>query len=243
MSRGLYVALSGAVAQETALDTTAQNLANAATPGYQRMRPVFKEVLSGATGKNNPGSNLHFTSVDATALDGSRGALRATGRALDVALPEGVYLGVSTARGERYTRAGSLTVQADGSLTTSSGKPIAREDGSPLKVTPGRETTIKPDGTVVQDGNAVGSLRLVKMEAGGSLEHEGEGLLVAKGTPPVAAAATLDIGALEESNASVVGSMTELVQASRTFEVFQKMLDTFGEMDRKVLTTVPNASD
>lgn len=241
MSRGIYVALSGAVAQEAALETTATNLANASTAGYQRLRPVFKEVLSGATSARSPAANLRYTSVDRTALDGSRGALRSTGRALDVALPEGVYLGVSTTNGERYTRAGSLTVAADGSLTTGGGAKVAREDGSPLKVAPGRETTITTDGSVVQDGATVARLRLVKVEQGGAMEHEGAGLMVARGTPPTAAAATLDVGALEESNASVVGSMTELVTASRTFEAFQRMLDTFGEIDRKVLTTVPTA--
>jgi flagellar basal body rod protein FlgG len=35
--------------------------------------------------------------------------------------------------------------------------------------------------------------------------------------------------------------MTEMMQASRTFEAFQKVLDQFGEMDRKLLTTVPSA--
>lgn len=241
MSRGIYVALSGAVAQETALETTATNLANATTNGYQRARPVFKEVLSGATRK--AGSALHNTVVDQTALDSTRGSLRATGRPLDIALPEGVYLGVSTAAGERYTRDGALKVKADGSLTTASGGSVAGEDGAPIKVNPASATTIGADGSVMQDGGAVGRLRMVKLEAGSAMKHEAGNLLAATGGPPVAAAASLDIGALEDSNASVVGSMTDLVTASRTFEAFQRMLDTFGEIDRKVLTTVPTATE
>ena len=241
MSRGIYVALSGAVAQETALETTAQNLANAATNGYQRARPVFKEVLSGATRK--AGSGLHNTVVDQTALDTTRGSLKSTGRALDMALPQGVYLGVSTANGERYTRNGALKVASDGSLTTASGQKVAGENGDPITMNPALEASIASDGRVMQGGAPVGRLRLVKLEAGAAMKHEAGNLLAATGGAPVAAAATLDVGALEESNASVVGSMTDLVTASRTFEAFQRMLDTFGEIDRKVLTTVPTATE
>ena len=233
MSRGIYVALSGAVAQETALETTAENLANASTTGYQRARPVFKEVLSGATRK--AGSGLHSTVVDQTALDTTRGSLKSTGRGLDIAMPEGVYLGVSTANGERFTRNGALKVTSDGSLTTSSGQKVLGEAGEPLTLTPGTEASIAADGSVTQGGAVVGRLRLMKLEAGSAMKHEAGNLLAATGpTPPVAAAATLDVGALEESNASVVGSM---------FEAFQRMLDTFGEIDRKVLTTVPSGSE
>ena len=53
MSKGIYVALSGAVAQENALEATASNIANASTTGYQRLRPVFRQVL--ATASNGVG--------------------------------------------------------------------------------------------------------------------------------------------------------------------------------------------
>lgn len=241
MSRGIYVALSGAVAQETALETTATNLANASTPGYQRLRPVFREALSNAT-QQKPGAAMRSVSLDATAIDTTRGALQTTGRPLDVALPEGVFLGATTPRGERYTRGGALKVAADGSLTTASGAKLVREDGAAITLDPKRETSITSDGSVVQDGATVARLRLVKIE-GGKLEHEGGGLLVARGGAPVAAGGPIDVGALEESNASVVGSMTELVSASRTFEAFQRMLETFGEIDRKVLSTVPTPTE
>ena len=48
MGDGIYVALSGAIAQSAHLDATAANLANAGTDGYQRVRPVFREELTRA---------------------------------------------------------------------------------------------------------------------------------------------------------------------------------------------------
>lgn len=242
MSRGIYVALSGAVAQETALETTATNLANASNDGYERLRPVFREELSGAT--RRVGSGLHFSAVAETAVDTSRGALRSTGRALDVALPEGVYLGVSTPRGERLTRSGSLQVDAKGGLVTGSGVPVLREDGKPFALDPNATTTIGADGSVLQNGAAVSKLRLVKIGEGTTVAHEGADLLVARGRPVVAAESpALEVGSLEESNASVVGSMVDLVSTSRTFEAFQRMLETFGEIDRKVLSTTAGPTE
>ncbi|MBX3200896.1 MAG: flagellar hook basal-body protein [Labilithrix sp.] len=240
MSRGVYVALSGAVAQEHALETTATNLANAATPGYQRLRPVFREVLAGASKKEN----LRYAEVSGTAVDGSRGAVRATGRSLDVALPEGQYLAVSTPRGERYTRAGGLSMGPDGTLKTASGTPLLREDGKPMQLSlAGGEPSINPDGAVVQDGEIVGRLRIVKGAEGTTFSHEGGGVLAARGPAPTPTTTTLDVGALEDSNSTAVAAMTDLVTASRTFEAFQRMLDTFGECDRKVLTTTPGATE
>lgn len=241
MSHGIYVALSGAVAQETNLETTATNLANAATPGYQKLRPVFRDVLAGANAK--PGKALHYTAVDGTTLDGSRGAVKSTGRELDVALPEGAYLAVSTSRGERYTRAGALSVSADGTLTTAGGAALAREDGSAIKVPVGIDTRIGADGSVVQAGSEVAKLRVVRFDKSASLAHEGAGLVVARSGQPTPTSDPIEPRALEDSNASVVGSMTDLVTASRTFEAFQKMLDTMGEADRKLLTTVPVVND
>lgn len=239
MSRGVYVALSGAVAQEHALETTATNLANAATPGFQRLRPVFREVLAGASKKEN----LRYAEVSATAVDGSRGAVRATGRSLDVALPEGHYLVVTTPRGERFTRAGSLSMAADGNLRTTSGT-LVRDDGKPTVLSPAAgEPSIQPDGSVVQNGEIVARLKIVRGAEGTLFSHEGGGLLSSRGPAPAPVTTTLDVGALEDSNATAVVAMTELVTASRTFEAFQRMLDTFGECDRKVLTTTPGATE
>lgn len=241
MSRGVYVALSGAVAQEHALETTATNLANASTAGYQRLRPVFREVLAGASRREN----LRYVAVGATALDGSRGAIRSTGRALDVALPAGSYLAVTTSRGERYTRAGALTMGADGILRAA-GVPLVRNDGKPIQLSPaGPSPVVDASGSVVQDGEVVAKLRIVRAGPGTTFAHEGAGLFVASGAVVEATAedATLEVGVLEESNATAVAAMTELVTTTRTFEAFQRMLDTFGECDRRVLTTTPGPTE
>jgi len=238
MSKGLYVALSGAVAQENALDVTASNVANSSSTGYQRLRPIFRQALATATKTDQ---RLRYARTERTALDTSVGATRVTERALDVALPAGTYLAVSTPRGERFTRAGSLAVDREGTLRTASGVTVSSDGGAPIKLTASAgEARLDPDGTVRQGANVVAKLRLVKFERPGALQPEGSELLAVGGAGEATPSTEpLTVGALEESNAQPMVAMTELMTANRTFEAFQRVIEDFGEIDRKLLDSVP----
>ncbi len=239
MSKGVYVALSGAVVQETSLEATAQNVANASTPGYQRLRPVFKQALATAV---NGDTKLRYVEVSRTAVDTAPGAVRTTGRPLDVAPAAGSFLAVRTPKGERYTRAGGLALDAEGQLRIS-GMPVLSDKGEPLRADKaGPPLAVEPDGTVRQGGGAIGRLKLVRFERPEAVLPEGQGLVATGGAGAATASnEPLVVGALEESNAEPVTAMTDLMAASRTFEAFQRVLDAFNEVDRKLVTTVPGA--
>lgn len=240
MSKGVFVALSGAVVQEQSLEATAQNVANASTPGYQRLRPVFKQALSNAMGGDK---KLRYVEVDRTAVDTAPGAVRSTGRPLDVAPPAGAFLAVQTPRGERYTRAGALGMDADGQLRAA-GMPLLDAAGQPLKVDPksGQAARVEPDGSVWQGRAQVGKIKVVSFGKPDAVLPEGHGLVAAGGAgDPQLSKDPLTVGALEDSNAEPVTAMTDLMSASRTFEAFQRVLDAFNEVDRKLVTTVPGA--
>jgi flagellar basal-body rod protein FlgF len=238
MGDGIYVALSGAIAQTTNLDTTANNLANASTDGYQRERPVFHEMLAQAAGEGH-----HYAGVSATALDTTAGAIRTTDRPLDVALPKGAYLAVQTNSGERYTRAGALTVSTDGFLTTRHGDKVLGEDNQPMKIPDGiGEVKANKAGAIEKSGQSIGQMKIVQFDHPECLTHEG-GTTLASNTDTGTAKVTnaqLEVGAIEESNASVVASMNDLVDASRTFEAFQRAIDAFRDADKKIVSTTPN---
>ena len=264
MSDGIYVALSGALAQSMLLESTANNLANTATDGYQRTRPVFQETLAavgGAASRRTPG-----VTVTANALDQTQGALRVTGRQLDAALPDGVYLAVSTTRGERYTRAVSLTVGNDGTVRTGHGDAVAREDGRPLVIPPGigdpsrtgdlgltvngtttqsgpitgiGEVGLTTDGELMRGGISLGRMRLVRFDRPQVLTQEAGALMVPNGAVATVATNTpINVGAVEESNATTVSAMTDMVTATRTFEAFQRVIEAFREADRRVVSSV-----
>lgn len=237
MGDGIYCALSGALAQQTALDATATNLANASTAGYRTETPIFREVLRQA----GPMGTLRFAEVQATAMSSDPGALRSTGRDLDVALPDKVFLAVQTDAGERYTRAGSLQVRPDGTLSTKDGRPVLSDKDAPIKLPPGAAPLISSSGEISTKDGPLGRLKLVSFAEPAWLVHEGSTLLASTNDSgqATAAAAEITVGALEDSNASPVAAMTQLLSASRMFDAFQRAIETFHESDRRVATTTP----
>ncbi len=234
MAKGVYAALSGAVAAETALDATAQNLANSTSEGYRRLRPLFREALADAQPEPAPGAN-RFAMVASTAIDMAPGAVRATGRDLDAVLPEGAFLAVSTPRGERYTRATSFEVGPTGGLRAGGGD-VVDESGEPIAVPEGAAVSLTPDGQVMADGQAIGRLRVVSFETPSSLTPEGAALYAAG--PDVGAMtvtdAALTVGAVEESNAAPTQSMTEIIKSTRLFDTYQRAIDAFFDLDRRI---------
>lgn len=242
MADGIYVALSGAIAQSASLETTATNLANASTDGYQGTRTLFREELTRA-GSREPG--MHYAGASDALTDTTRGPLRATGGALDFAMPEGTYLAVSTPAGERYTRAASLSVAQDGSLRTAHGSAVVDEAGKPIQVT-NNPTTLRVDATgkLWQGDESRGQVKLVTFAKPAALTHEAGALLVA--TPasgaPTPSPGPLELGQVEGSNANVVSAMTSLIDASRTFEAFQRVIDAFRDADRAAVSQVPSTT-
>ena len=99
-------------------------------------------------------------------------------------------------------------------------------------------------GQLWQGGDVRARVKLVSFPQPQNLTHDQGPLLM--GTPTSGAATPakgpLQVGQVEESNANVVGAMTDLVTASRTFEAFQRIIDTFRDADRKVVTTVPDVT-
>ena len=45
-TKGVYTALSGAIAQSQRLDTIANNIANVNTPGFKKDKQVFQDALA-----------------------------------------------------------------------------------------------------------------------------------------------------------------------------------------------------
>jgi hypothetical protein len=115
-----------------------------------------------------------------------------------------------------------------------------------------RELGERRGATVVLTDEAFGRLKVflgepkvepcIRVFGSARLSHEAGALLAAtpqSGTP-TPSAAKLENGQIEQSNTSVVGAMTDLVSASRTFEAFQRVIDTFRDTDRSTVTTIPS---
>lgn len=175
--------------------------------------------------------------------DRKQGQLVYTGRTTDVALrdPDSLFV-IRTPQGERYTRAGAIQVASDGTLRTPEGYSYVGTDHTVLRAhTDARSVSVSGDGHIVVDNVETGQqLSVVSFANPAGLIKEGDILL--RATPNAGAAKSkvpdLELCNLESSNASALGSMTSLVQASREFEMLTKVIDAFSQIELRVAQSV-----
>jgi flagellar basal-body rod protein FlgF len=239
MLKGLYAAATGMMAVEQRQSVIANNISNASTPGFRRQEPlqkgfqgVFLDRLArpGVLGQvSAPGGGSLFVE---TFMDTRRGAIAATGDPLTVALEGTGFLVVDTPRGERFTRGGNLAIDTSGQLATPDGYKILGTGGAPLSVGGGK-LTIGEDGTVYENRQEVGKLRVIEFEDDHMLKLEGESLYRA---PDAAKARSTDAvntrvihEALEMSNVNLPNEMIGMILGLRAFEANQKYINTIDE--------------
>jgi flagellar basal-body rod protein FlgF len=139
--RELWVPLSGALAQQQKVDSIANNVANANTPGFKRDQLVFKEYLTKlekgyddidlprkewapADFYRSYGAENAKVKVDGSFTDFEQGQLTPTGNPFDLALQGDGFLEVLTPHGVRFTRKAILTLNQEGRLVTDQGHPV-----------------------------------------------------------------------------------------------------------------------
>jgi flagellar basal-body rod protein FlgF/flagellar basal-body rod protein FlgG len=227
------------------LDTIANNLANASTPGFRAEHNVFSAVL--AEQRQAGGSSLNramndYGVMSGTTLDRSQGALQKTGNDLDVAIQGTGFFAVQTAKGTMYTRDGSFQVSALGQLVTPAGDPVLGQKGV-INMLPG-PVSISPDGSISSRGALAGKLKLVDFKPGTDLVSAGATYYAAPEANEIpAVGSTVQQGALENSNVNPVASMVELISAQRSAEMMQKAVTMFSsEMDKMAAQDLPKIS-
>ncbi len=240
MSDGIWSALSGAVAQQRALDVTANNVANAGTAGYRADRVSFGEALSRAQGGGRAPDALRFVGVSQVRYDPTSGSIRRTGNPLDLALQGDGFFAIDTPAGVRYTRAGAFKLDAGGTLRTSDGHALAGTAGAIMLPAEAASVTIASDGTVAADGQEVGRIRVVRFESPDGIRKVGASFFEAlAGAVPIETEETQIVqGHLESSNVNAVAGMNELVSISRSFEAFQKVIQAFRQLDERTARDV-----
>lgn len=254
MFRSLNVAATGMVAQETKLDTIANNLANANTAGYKRQDAEFEDLLyqnvrsatPNAVGGAAPAGTQVGSGVRVvtTSRAFAQGSLQQTGNPLDIAIEGSGFIGVTRASGEiAYSRAGNLKVDAQGRLCTNDGLAIEPPITVPTDAT---SITIASDGTVSalsagqRAPTQLGQLQLVTFPNPNGLTALGHNLYTATaasgepviGAPGTDGRGTILQGALEGSNVEMVSEMVNLIRTQRAYEINSKVISAADDMLR-----------
>ena len=224
MDRSLYVAMTGAGQTLAAQGSVAHNLANANTTGFKAEMAAFESIpVQGA------GMPTRINAVSqGLGADFSPGAETPTGRDLDIAVRGQGWFAVQAPDGsEAYTRAGDLTIDSEGVLTTASGRPVLG-DGGPITLPPYSKLDIGSDGSIAlvplgQGATTVstaGTIKLVNPDPA-NLERGADGLFHTKdgSTPDVDASVKVTAGAIEGSNVNPSISLVRMIELSRQFEM------------------------
>ena len=241
MDSGYYAACTALASRMQALDTIANNLANASTPGFRAQHNVFGAALmaAGASGSSFSQAVNNYGILSGTSMDRSQGALEKTGNDLDLAIQGSGFFVVQTANGPMYTRNGSFQVSSSGQLVTATGDAVMGDKGI-INMLPG-PVSISADGTISSNGAVAGNLKLVDFKAGTALTSAGGNYYSApaKAATP-AIGSTVQQGSLENSNVNPVSGMVELIAAQRSAEMMHRAVNLFGtEMDKTASQELP----
>ena len=215
MERGLYIAASGMLAELRRQDQIANDLANAATPGYKSDRSTqqsFGQLLlaNQRTGQTVGALGLGVQ-VDEVTTDFTPQPLRQTDEPLDFGITGEGYFAVRTGEGVFYTRNGQFTLSPQGILTTARGDIVLGPNGAPIQA--GRDGKVDP--AAIGLFNVAGPRKV------------GDNLIA--GNAAGQATGQVQAGFLEGSGADPARSMVDMIASFRSFEASQKVVRTLDE--------------
>jgi len=231
-----YVALTRQVGLAKELQSVANNIANISTTGYRREGVVFAEFVEILPAE---GGSVAMTEARGRYTDDLQGALVQTGGTLDLAVEGEGYFTVMTPQGERLTRAGAFTRNADGEVVNMDGHRLLDEGGGTIVIPfEARAIGVSSDGTVSVDGDPVAVVGLVTVEDQTELFREAGVLFRSDGQTFAVEFPKIMQGFLENSNVSAVSEMARMIQVQRAYEYGQKLLDQEDARIRNVVKTL-----
>ena len=256
MRDSMYSALYGAMSNEFRVDQISNNLANVNTSGYKRDRLTFHDTFIRYAHDYLIDSKPYLRDKDIWPranvmarprlsdqyVDTTQGSLEATGNPLDLGISGEGFFKVRAPEGDFMTRNGRFIRQADGTIVTPEGYPLLGAGGPLVIPETARDVAIDASGMIRADGIEIGLIDLVSVTDPMALEKIGKNLYQLQdggvGEEIPAVDSEINQGFLEKSNVEVVTEMVKLIDAQRSFQVYQKMMQTTTELDKKAIDSV-----
>lgn len=252
--RLIGTAASGIRAQQVAIDTIGNNIANVNTPGYKANQTDFAEALSTEvrSGNTRTGGNTGVVALgvgagvvyNAIGTNFQQGTLAPSDRPLDLGINGSGFFQVETPDGKTgYTRVGAFQVDGSGRLADLQGNVVQPRilipsEATELYVTSNGEIT----GVVAGAKKIFGQISLAGFQNSEGLLRNGNNLFVPtvnSGAPQVGQPGTT-IGnqvlgtirgqSLEQSNVDLAASMTDLIQVQRAYQMNARLVSDGDKM-------------
>jgi flagellar basal-body rod protein FlgF len=243
MENTLLISLSRQTALRRELDIVANNIANLNTTAFKADGAIFSEYLQ-SSDRSDPFAGtrrMSFVQDRMSWHDMSQGPFKHTGNPLDVAIDGDAMMVVQTARGERYTRNGSLQINAQGELVTNNGERVLGDNGPIIFQGTDRDIVITREGIIkVREGQSLnsdttrGTLRLVRFANPQQLQKDGASTFrVPEGVQPEPATKVNVVqGAIEQSNVRSVIEMTRMIELTRAYTEVANFMNQQNDMRR-----------
>ena len=250
MIRGLYTAASSMEVLQKKTNIRSNNLANANTTGFKKSEGItrsFPEMLLSRIEAGEPDQEIGEMSTGAYMerkfKDMSQGSFQQTGNQLDFAVEGEGYFVIETEAGERYSRDGNFTINADSELVTQGGNHVLNTDGERIQLIPDQDFRVSADGQITFNNGLQGDqIDLVNFEDEAELTQEGDNLYTAEeGAAAVESEAGIAQGYLEGSNVKIVEEMAKMIKTTRHYESNQKVISSIDESLNKVINEVGRA--
>ncbi len=252
--RALSIASTGMAAQQTNVETIANNLANMNTTGFKQQRAEFQDLLyqnvqtpgaqTSDQGTYAPNGIQIGAGVRTAAIYRvtTQGDLQSTSNPYDVAIQGSGYFRIQQADGtDAYTRSGNFSLSPQGQLITQDGLVVQPGIAIPAN-TLNVQINAQGQVNVTVAGNntpqTVGQLELTRFPNEAGLNAIGNNLLLetpASGSPQAGVPGstgygTVQQGYLETSNVNSVDEITALITAQRAYEMNSKVISAADQM-------------
>jgi flagellar basal-body rod protein FlgF len=232
------LATSRLVAQQRAMDITANNIANANTPGFRTERAQFSDWIDPQldTAAVRGVHGITYTQDRATYRESQPGTLTHTANPLDLALTGEGYFTVNTKGGPRLTRDGRFGRMPDGTLADTSGNAVLDVTGKPIQIAPtDTHITISGDGSISSENGPVGKIGIVQPSDPMKLRAEGATRFVSDAPTTPTTAPTIVQGAIEGSNVQPVMEVTRMMDNERQFQLVTQLVQAEGDRQKETI--------
>ena len=232
------VCLSQELAAYQSMDSIANNLANVSTPGFKGETPKFQEYLDqeqpseGQTGTQS----VSFVQQTGMIRDMSEGHIDITNAPFDLAINGNGYFAVTTPNGTRYTRDGHFSLDASGQIVDGEGNAVQGQGGAAISVqTTDGDIHIAADGTVSGINGQIGQINVVDFANDRALVKEGANLYSTTQQANTATNATVQQGAIENSNIQPVVEISKMIEVMRSYQAVINLSTSQANSEQQTL--------
>jgi flagellar basal-body rod protein FlgG len=250
----IYTAAMGMIPQQTKLEVTANNIANANTTGYKREAVFERNLIDAKQNLNNvPGDVEQDDPPTGTYVDFSSGSFYQTDNPLDLAIENqnGFFVLQDEAGNTFYSKAGHFKLSKDGTVQAMDGKYLMGLNGylsvsnefmkneSGVNNSNALNLRVAENGDLFINDLHIGTIQIAGADNLQSLKKVSDSAFVAREGTLLNSLpqeeVVLRLGWLENSNVDVIKEMVSMIELQRAFEAGSKVIHANNEtLDKSI---------